>query len=375
MKKERQRNKILFLIQLPPPIHGVSVLNEHIYNLDIFDGSFKKDYVELKFSTNLETLSQISFKKIVRTFKIGFNLIKKCVEFRPHFIYFTISPANNTFYRDLLYVFIIKVMGVRPVYHLHGKGIADNITKYGFLLKIYRWVFNNATIIHLSDGLLASEITPLKLTNTKTYTLQNGIKKVKGTSLFNIEEKEDDILFLSNLFPSKGIFVLLEALQLVIKKRPLIKVNIVGDTVNADILQGVNDRIASYGLKENVIVHGLKTGAEKNAFFESSKIFVHPTLNDAFPLVILEALQYGLPVISTYEGAIPEIIDQNTGILLPKNEPRMLADTIVKMLDNTPQLMRMSTNCRSQFSEYYSLDRFDRDLNVIFETILEEAYV
>ena len=375
MKKERQKNKILFLIQLPPPIHGVSVINEHIYNLDIFNGPFEKDEVELKFSNNLETLSQLSFEKIFRTFKIAYSLIKKCLTFRPNFIYFTISPANNTFYRDLLYVLIIKVMRVHPIYHLHGKGIADNITKHGFLLKIYRWVFNNAIIIHLSDGLLASEITPLNLTNTKTYTLQNGIKKVEGSSSFKIEDKEDDILFLSNLFPSKGIFVLLEALQLVIKKRPLIKVNIVGDTVNADILQKVNDKIESSGLKKNVIIHGSKTGSQKNAFFESSKIFVHPTLNDAFPLVILEALQYGLPVISTFEGAIPEIIDQNTGVLLPKNQPKMLADEIVKMLDNTPKLIKMSANCRSQFSEYYSLDRFDRNLNVIFEAILEEAYV
>ncbi|RXJ52446.1 glycosyltransferase family 4 protein [Gelidibacter gilvus] len=375
MKKERQKNKILFLIQLPPPIHGVSVINEHIYNLDIFNGPFRKDEVELKFSNNLETLSQLSFEKIFRTFKIAYSLIKKCITFRPNFIYFTISPANNTFYRDLLYVLIIKVMRVHPIYHLHGKGIADNITKHGFLLKIYRWVFNNATIIHLSDGLLASEITPLNLTNTKTYTLQNGIKKVEGSSSFKLEEKEDDILFLSNLFPSKGIFVLLEALQLVVKKRPLIKVNIVGDTVNADILQKVNDKIESSGLKKNVIIHGSKTGSQKNAFFESSKIFVHPTLNDAFPLVILEALQYGLPVISTFEGAIPEIIDQNTGVLLPKNQPKMLADEIVKMLDNTPKLIKMSANCRTQFSEYYSLDRFDRNLNVIFEAILEEAYV
>lgn len=375
MKKERQKNKILFLIQLPPPIHGVSVINEHIYNLDIFNRCFKKDDVELKFSNSLETLSQLSFEKIFRTFKISYNLIKKCKAFRPNFIYFTISPSNNTFYRDLLYVLIIKVMRVHPIYHLHGKGIADNITKHGYLLKIYRWVFNKATIIHLSEGLLASEITPLNLSNTKTYTLQNGIKKVEGSSSFKIEDKEDDILFLSNLFPSKGIFVLLEALQLVITKRPLIKVNIVGDTVNPNNLKNVNDTIDSRGLKKNVIVHGSKTGAQKNAFFESSKIFVHPTLNDAFPLVILEALQYGLPVISTFEGAIPEIINQNTGVLLPKNRPKMLADAIIKMLDNTPELIKMSANCRSHFSEYYSLDRFDKNLNVIFESILEEAYV
>ena len=375
MKKERHKHNILFLIQLPPPIHGVSVINKHIYNLDVFSEHFEKDYIELKFSKNLETLSQLSFEKIYLTFKIGFGLIKKCIAFRPKFIYFTISPSNKTFYRDLLYVLIIKVMRVYPIYHLHGKGITEKIAKHPFLLKIYRWAFNNSTIIHLSNGLMASEITPLQLKNAKFYILQNGIEKVEDSSLFKIEDKEDDILFLSNLFPSKGIFVLLEALQLVIKELPLIKVNIVGNTVNKEILENVNNIIESSALRNNVFVHGSKTGNQKNVFFESSKIFVHPTLNDAFPLVILEALQYGLPIISTYEGAIPEIIDENTGVLLPKNEPKILADAIVKMLNNKTDLIAMSANCHSKFTEQFSFEHFDNNVNVIFQSILKQAYV
>lgn len=375
MKKGRQRNRILFLIQLPPPIHGVSVINEHIYNLEIFNGLFEKDYVELKFSENLKTLSKLNFEKIYRTFKIGLSLIKKCLNFKPQFIYFTISPSNNTFYRDLFFVLIIKLMRVHPIYHLHGKGITDNINKHAFLLKIYRWVFNNSTIIHLSDGLIASEITPLKLKNTKSYTLQNGTEKVEGSSSAHIDDKKDDILFLSNLFPSKGIFVLLEALGLVIKELPCIKVNLVGDTVNNTILEKVNTMIDCNGLRNNVLVHGPKTGSEKYAFFESSKIFVHPTLNDAFPLVILEALQYGLPIISTHEGAIPEIIDETTGVLVLKNQPKILADEIVKMLNDKALLVYRSTKCRSKFAKNFSLERFDKDVDSIFKNILKQSYV
>jgi glycosyltransferase involved in cell wall biosynthesis len=369
MKKENQKSKILFLVQLPPPIHGVSVLNEHIYNIASFNDLFDKDIVELKFSNDLKTLSQLSFDKVYRTFKIAVSLFKKTISFKPNFVYFTISPSNNTFYRDLLFVFIIKVMRVKPIYHLHGKGIMDNINSRPFLLKIYKWGFNNSVIIHLSDGLIATEITPLKLKKATIYTLQNGIKKEENASKIGIENKEDDLLFLSNLFPSKGIFVLIEALRFVKMELPNIKVNIVGNTVNDEILTKVKTMIHDYNLNQSVIVHGQKTGHEKNAFFEKSKVFVHPTLNDAFPLVILEAMQYGLPVISTYEGAIPEIINEHTGILVEKNKPKLLADKIVSMMSNQAQLKTMSNNCREEFDKRFIIDRFDSQISNIFKTI------
>ncbi len=369
MKKEPQNNKILFLVQLPPPIHGVSVLNEHIYSLKVLDQFFEKDFIELKFSNNLKTLSQLSFDKIYRTFKIAFSLIKKSIRFKPNFIYFTISPANSTFYRDLIFVFIIKIMRIMPIYHLHAKGITDKINKHSFLIKVYRWVFNNSIIIHLSDGLIASEITPLKLKKTTVYKLQNGIEKQDGSALISIEDKQDDLLFLSNLFPSKGIFVFIEALSLVKQELPKIKVNIVGNTVNEMILEKVNRMIDDYDLMENVFIHGQKIGDEKNSFFDKSKVFVHPTLNDAFPLVILEALQYGLPVISTFEGAIPEIIDESTGILVEKNHPRLLAQRIVGLLNDKALLKKMSDNCRVKFNEKFAIDRFDDQINSIFKTI------
>lgn len=371
MKKEARSNKILFLIQLPPPVHGVSIINEHVYNLKVLDKLFEKDYVELKFSNNLKTLSQLSINKVWRTFKIALTLFKKCIIFKPNFIYFTISPSNNTFYRDLIFALIIKAFKVKPIYHLHGKGITDNINRHSFLLRIYRWVFNNSIIIHLSEGLIAWEITPLKLNNTVLYILENGIEKHEESNLISIENKVDDILFLSNLFPSKGIFVLLEAINLVVKEMPSIKVNIVGDKVNPNIAEKVNNMIDVYKLKENVIVHGSKSGQEKTEFFKRSKVFVHPTLNDAFPLVILEAMQFGLPVISTFEGAIPEIIDEKTGILIEKNTPQLLADKIVMLLNNASELKKMSDNSRIKFNEKFSIDIFDDNIKTIFKAITQ----
>ena len=131
---ENQKPKILFLIQFPPPVHGVSVINKHIFNLSIFDEEYLKDVVELKFSEDLTTLSKLNLKKVLRTLKIAFELLLKGVKIKPQFVYFTISPANNTFYRDLIFVFIIKLLRIKPIYHLHGKGISDNLQKNPFVI-------------------------------------------------------------------------------------------------------------------------------------------------------------------------------------------------------------------------------------------------
>ena len=369
---ENQKPKILFLIQFPPPVHGVSVINKHIFNLSIFDEEYLKDVVELKFSEDLTTLSKLNLKKVLRTLKIAFELLLKGVKIKPQFVYFTISPANNTFYRDLIFVFIIKLLRIKPIYHLHGKGISDNLQKNPFVINIYKWVFNNSVIIHLSDGLVRRELHPLQLKNVTIYVLPNGIINQYPIQTFPVTEKKDDVLFLSNLFPSKGIFDLLQAIKLVKDQIPTIKVNVVGDTVNNQILGEVKRLIVKYKLEQNVIIHGKKLGKEKSIFLENTKIFVHPTLNDAFPLVILEALQNGLPVITTNEGAIPEIIDDETVIIIHKNDPEQLAMKIISLLSDKEYLKTLSKNCVDRFNERYTASIFNKNIHKIFMNIINK---
>lgn len=363
---EKQKTKIIFLIQFPPPVHGVSIINKHIFNLKIFNESFQKYLVELKFSKDLTTLSKLNLNKVFITLKIANKLFFKIIKVKPELIYFTLSPANKTFYRDLIFVFIIKLLKIKPVYHLHGKGIAENIKKRPFIKSVYKWVFNNSVVIHLSPGLVKLELEPLKLKKTKIHVLPNGIVNPSPAQIVPISEKKDDILFLSNLFPSKGIFILIEAVKLIKDKMPTIMVNIVGDTVNNNNLRDVNLLIKKYNLKTNILIHGKKLGDEKRVYLENSKIFVHPTLNDAFPLVILEALQNGLPIITTNEGAIPEIVDYDTGIIVDKNNPEKLALEIISLLNNEERLKTMSKNCINKYNNSYTTAIFNRNVNKIF---------
>ena len=80
----------------------------------------------------------------------------------------------------------------------------------------------------------------------------------------------------------------------------------------------LNQKINDLNLQEYVTYLGKKYGDYKYEIFQSSDIFVFPTFyhNECFPLVLLEAMMFGLPVISTSEGGIPDIVKMVKLVLL-----------------------------------------------------------
>src|SRR5690606_3746536 len=90
-------------------------------------------------------------------------------------------------------------------------------------------------------------------------------------------------------------------------------------------------KIQSFGLENIVFSHGKKYAGEKIEFFQKADVFIFPTYYhyETFGLVNLEAMQFGLPIIATPEGGIPEVvIDQETGFLVPQKDVTALADKI-----------------------------------------------
>ena len=131
-----------------------------------------------------------------------------------------------------------------------------------------------------------------------------------------------------NTFPSKGTFVLLEAFKLLSEKFKHVKLDIAGmSSKNNDTKIGTF--ISKNSLDQKARHHRQISIHEKHQFLRKADIFVLPTLNDTFPLVLLEAMQFGLPVISTFEGGIPEIVEDHiTGFLVKQNDVQGLAEKI-----------------------------------------------
>ena len=119
--------------------------------------------------------------------------------------------------------------------------------------------------------------------------------------------------------------------------------------------------------------HGKKYGKEKDEAYQQTDIFVFPTYyhNECFPLVLLEAMQYGLPCISTNEGAISDIVDDGvTGYIVKAHNAGHLAAKIEELIDDKQKRMDMGMNGYRKFQEQFTLDMFEKRMSEVLEQLM-----
>ena len=110
------------------------------------------------------------------------------------------------------------------------------------------------------------------------------------------------------------------------------------------------------------------------AFFENPLVLpLFPTFyhNECFPLVLLEAMEHGLPCISTTEGGIPGIVDDGkTGFLVPKHDVAVLADKIQLLLNDSVLRSNMGKVGKEKSEKEFTLEVFEKRMTWILEHIV-----
>lgn len=95
-----------------------------------------------------------------------------------------------------------------------------------------------------------------------------------------------------------------------------------------------------------------------------SDVFAFPTFynNECFPLVLLEAMEQGIPCISCNEGGISGIIDDaQTGFIIAKNQPEALAEKLEVLINNPDLCNKMGKAGRKKFEQEFTLNRFEKE--------------
>jgi glycosyltransferase involved in cell wall biosynthesis len=365
---KNKQPKILYFIQLPPPVHGVSVINKLIYTSQKINQGFATYLLEIKFSNRINQLRRINVRKLYQFLKLVFRLIRSIRSIRPDIIYFSIMPVGKGFLRDLFFVIIIKWYRITPVYHLHNKGIARN-SELWIMKKLYEYVFRNSYIIHLSASLYKNETGRLNLTGSKFRIIPNGITIFKPVE---IEKRNDGIklLYLSNLFPQKGIFDLIEIFIALQNTFPDTILSIAGGFPYRKTHRQVIKLIRKYNLENKILLKGPKYGKQKTREYYEADIFIYPTTfrQECFPLVILEAMQSGLPIISSDEGAISEMIDNHiNGIVLKDWTVESFSEEVGVLIKDAKLRSKLGENAIKKFNELFTVNNLEFNMREFFK--------
>ena len=109
---------------------------------------------------------------------------------------------------------------------------------------------------------------------------------------------------------------------------------------------------------------GFVQGVNKEKLFATSDIFVFPTRSEVFGTVNIEAMNYSLPVVSSKEGEIPEIVqDGITGFLVNKRSPGELADKILILINDADLRKEMGIRGRKNFELKYTLEAHGKNID------------
>ena len=373
--------KILFLVPLPPPVHGAALNNKSLVTSKLINEAFQLCVIPFNFAVETNDIGRFSLYKVAKSLRRAITIIHKMIVFRPDIVYFNLSLYGFALYRDLSFVFIFKLFNANILYHLRTQSVKTQVNRSAFKKWIFEYIFKNTHVICLSEYLCGDVA---EVYHSRPIIVNDGVGELESYNYISRKSEAEPagfrshdnvneppkILFLSNFIKTKGVRELISALQILKTKNVKFSAQLVGGPIDLAV-DDLQKMVKDFDLLGEVKILGPKYGNDKYGLFSAADIFVLPTYFEAFPGVILEAMQFSLPVISTFEGGIPEMVDDGiTGFLVKKQNVQQLADKLELLIKDADLRRTMGAKGREKFQERYTISILERNMKNAFDRVL-----
>lgn len=245
------------------------------------------------------------------------------------------GASYNSFYRKRIFIDIAKRLGKKVVYHIHGGGFADFYKTH---------TADVAPVLKKVDAVIAlSDSWKLFFESEASCKRVVVVPNIIPFHNAGCKESNDQVecLFLGAINKNKGIYDMLDVLNMYqedFRGKLVLHIGGLGEQDN------VLNIIHKYGLTDIVCYEGFVDGTRKNELLGSADFFVLPSYIEGLPISILEAMSYGLPILSTSVGGIPEIVeDGQNGILITPGDRDSLYHAMLRLMSDSKLRRRMGT--------------------------------
>lgn len=334
----------------------------------VMEGFLKNDFKKYKLyyiPTHIEKsrLNQIIFF-FIAIIKIILILITKNVSIvHVHF------SERGSFIRKNLVINICKMFNKKTIIHMHGAEFKEfyNNSSANRKNKIAKFLRRADKVIVLGDSWskfvrdidenIKIEIMPNFVTCTKDIVVNNS--------------NEINIVFLAVLIKRKGIYDLIEAINIILKNKKLkkYKINVIVAGTGAEE-QNMKEIVDELGINKNFYFKGWVENKEKEEILKKGQIFVLPSYNEGLPVSILEAMSFGLPIITTNVGSIEDAVkDGFNGTIISPGDVQMLAKSIIDLIENKELWDMYSINNKSLVEQKYCKNRYFKKLEDVYSRI------
>ncbi len=250
--------------------------------------------------------------------------------------------------RKLPFFVIAKIFDKPLIINLHSGAEPIINSKFN---RTYKYIFKNATACVVLAKCILKEL--------ENYFYMNNAKVIYNPCLNNRNhinfnyERDNTILFAGHITEKKGIYDLIKAFSLVSKDFPNWKLLIAGSGNE----NKMNSLIRKCNITDRVKYLGWIRGKEKARVFNSVSIFCLPSYTEGFPMAVLDAWAYDLPVITTPVGGLRDVlIHKENALLFEPGDVEALSENLRSMISDKKLYNKI---CKS--SELLCADTFNID--------------
>lgn len=362
---------ILFIGPIPPPYHGVSVADNMLLSSDAAK-KYNIHVIDTAKGKSIGDIEKLKFKNYINALYSIIEVLIQLLFFRIDEVYVPISQNKRAFIRDSLYIKLAKLFKKKIIIHLHGGNFKNFYNDSSRLLQKYIYSslkgVNAAIVLGNSLRYIFKDIVD----DSKIYVVENGIN-FKADSVKKQYSKKKKILYLGNLVEMKGVLNIVRAIPSILAVDKNVFFTFVGAWESRSFKNKVMNIIQNNNLDEYVSFKGVLTGKDKEGELKESDIFLFPPYcEEGQPLVLIEAMAAGLPIITTNRGCISEMIvhDEN-GIIIEKNNVEDIVRAVIKLINDMELCKRFSTNNIERYKSYYTQEDF---CNRFFK-VVDDVYI
>ncbi|MCH2230190.1 MAG: glycosyltransferase family 4 protein [Crocinitomicaceae bacterium] len=312
--------------------------------------------VEIKITPNLPIIYRklFSFGGILKFMSnyIKFNHILKRDQKKYNFQ----SAYVNTLACSL-FLPLLKRRKIKSFIHVHEIIEKPALIKFVTAKISFKYA---AKVLCVSNAVAANIKTIKNIDLSKIEVLHNGIKAINVSQKKATESKTQFYLF-GRIMKKKGQWLVIKAIESIPKsKLENVQFNFVGGCVKGqeEKLQELKDLIHAKGLSH--LVQFKPFVSDIKQYMEQSDVCLVPSImKDPFPTTVLEAMSAGKAVIASNGGGAKEALHMNQcGLIIESNNPNALARSIIHLIENKSEILRLGKKAKEVFKTHFSLEVF-----------------
>ena len=264
--------------------------------------------------------------------------------------------------RKCFYFFIARLWRKKIIIHFHAFSPHSTIkTKFR---PVYKYLFSHADRVVLLSEYWKDQVTEeFQLPEGRAIVIYNPCTTIISSKSY-IQKKQ--ILYAGTLNPRKGYSDMINAFALIAPKYPEWEIVFAG---NGEIDNG-KLLVQQHNIEQRTAFLGWVDGEQKDKAFKEAMIFCLPSYAEGFPMAVLDAWSYGLPVVTTPVGGIPDIAINRTNLLLfTPGDVQTLANNFEELIKDPSLCKTIADEGKKLASTKFNIKTINQEIESLYNTL------